>query len=1415
MSKKISYDGTEYSLSYFSQKYLDYLNTFNKHVKDFNTLFSSYIKDGWVNDDQFSKLKIIAEEVYQIYEKGQKLYLREYFFNEFINGNITESLWTEISDTLHKNSANGTTNARTCLGITESKDLNIKLLNRIIARFSDPQVEVIERGVRIPSSRHTSPRLLSSSDLDLNKIKDKAYLHNSTKHDDIQTNSKEDYIEDLFVALEEIGHFVEFYISNGKSVIFPNRIIEEDYVSLSEKVFNSFNGSIFTSIKILITEHLDLDCSSLQTFTGINWDVIVDLDPTSSTTGLEAAYSGTAVTEPTILYTDDHFILKPISSLYWFRLYNRESSIVPSDRQMSGYLNKLLVFLKKYRCEVSGNILLVTNTKLNNNFSKEVAKALCDMVYPTDKDMADYANKSAFVCCSLDGKDCFPDYVSSIYSDRKQQFITYDFSFLDFLSKDTQKISPFVGTLSKVYVDNLKNTKTLSNTAYRCIEIIYADSEIEQERRNEDLEKNSKLFYLAQAPISWYLINSNHTAIISQRLQKCLNTLLENKVLTINGPNYVLPYDPGVGGTTALRIVAYNYSKTMPSVLVKQYTTETYKECKKLFSEVETPLFIGADENDILYEDYVKLCKELSEAHIQHISLYVYRKDGRQFPKKDMVNRLDELIPLDRSQAQLHRDRLVGILKSDDNVKELAKGNRIQQLDDSICDQHNYPFIMSMYIFDKDFKGVPAYINRFLDGKYGLTEKQKDILIWLSIITKYTSISLDVELFSADESFFVGTAKLVSQKVLRFEHNNLTKKHSVKVMHPFFAEEILQQLLMPENNSIQVYFERICTKIQGFIEYVATSGTTCSVDIKQNTMRSLFIDKEPFDYEKSTAKMSPLFNSLFSFDEFSIEKDMKILPIKKIFISLIEQFPDNPHFHAHYGRFLSYVDNSPEHLDKAIEEAKLAVDLSEKTDCIVYNILANCQRNKMSQLIKQYKEIRSYNEVTQEQIDNLEDAILNLAEDASDNYSLSRTNGEAPGYICDIQMCIELVDFCRMLYKVDYIDIAKPKETENEYMAYYRNYYLAALTLYDEIDEIEHITERDTLQHGLQVLKEQTKVLKGELENTLQFWKNYLENTNNQKNDRIMAARYCIQSYVKYVDYLESKDAATIQYLITLSESLLNENVRIVDLKNWFNLNYQLSTIQNGKEDTTILESMFHHLRKWKDSVDNASLVEQFINMYLLIVSSIQALNFDSRASGYVKQYYSSNDKNIPKYYLKNNGRHLPSLSDVSRFNAQSANKDYLELEGIITSRGQENSYQIDAKGISVYFSMSKQEGISAHDVNKPVSFGLIYTLDGARALYGSVKRKKKLNFDFATLGCGSNIRCTLVCKYASGWIVSFDAFYDEYGYIEEFDAKKHSDYVEFKNNYKLDLVIIGEKEGGSERYISSLKRKKKCWKMS
>ena len=90
MSKKISYDGTEYSLSYFSQKYLDYLNTFNKHVKDFNTLFSSYIKDGWVNDDQFSKLKIIAEEVYQIYEKGQKLYLG----NEQRYWSISSMYWT-------------------------------------------------------------------------------------------------------------------------------------------------------------------------------------------------------------------------------------------------------------------------------------------------------------------------------------------------------------------------------------------------------------------------------------------------------------------------------------------------------------------------------------------------------------------------------------------------------------------------------------------------------------------------------------------------------------------------------------------------------------------------------------------------------------------------------------------------------------------------------------------------------------------------------------------------------------------------------------------------------------------------------------------------------------------------------------------------------------------------------------------------------------------------------------------------------------------------------------------------------------------------------------------------------------------------------------------------------------------------
>lgn len=1417
MNTTINHNGETFSSGYFAQKREKHLKRFNEFVGRFNEIYSSYMKDGFINDNQFSDLQKIAEDIYQIYEKGQKLCLRAYFFDEYVKGTINSQLWCEISDALHKNSTLGTQNAHSQLGIlgtaVETMDFNIRMLNEAMARYCDPQIEIISNGSRVPSSRSSAPRQLTSSQVNVITIKNNARLHNDNKHDDLE-NNKEDFIESLYIAAEEIGHFVKYFIANGQPVQYPNKEKQEDYTTLIERLSESSNNSIFSAVKILITEKTSLSKSQLAEFMHIDWDIVVDLDPESHINGLEADYSQNSPYDLTILYPDDQFISEPISKLYWFRCYNRDSDAMPTSRQMQGHINKLISAFNKFRNKVTGNILIVANTTTVNENARLIAQKICDLVYPIDKSMSDFADTKAFTCFSLNGNSCFLDDSQGMHNDRKNLFFCVNTSLPLFLDQMTHTSPDNTSLQSGVYIEEAK-IKYLEDLTYRCIDIILAESEINQERAGSLSDIDPKEFYLAKKPISWYQINSNNIAGESN-LTACIKELLNDKP-GIHGPNYALPYDPGVGGTTALRIVAFRFSKKMPSVLIKQYTGDTWKECKKLFSETGAPLFIGADENDVSYEDYIKLCKELCDNHISHLCLFLYRKDDRNFSVRDGINTLDELRPFNERQAGILKDRIIRVLKQDETISAEEKKIRMEALNSHIeRDEKNYPFIMCMYAFDKDFVGIPDYIKRFLDGKYQLTEIQKNILIWISIITEYSTVSLDVELFSADESFFSGKAAHVARKLLRYEQNDKTKSRSVKIIHTSFADEILTQMLIPENGNNSVYFESICKKLVEFIKYVADSGTTCSVDAKQNIMKNLFIDKEPFDYERSTARMSHLLNGLYEGEKFkSLEAEQKSHFLKSIFRTLVDCFPDNAHFHAHYGRFLANTGRTTADLDAAIEEAAKAVYLSDGMDCIIYHILANCRRKKLRRLISDYQRLKDYPEFTQDNIDKMEDDILDLAEDASEDYWLSRSNGEAPGYICNIDMCIDLVDFCRELYGVEYDDIAIPSKDEDQYMQYYRRYYQEALTLYDEIDEIEHITERDTLQSSLSNLKARTMDMKGQLDDTLEYWKKYLSNANVEKTDRSIASRFCVTSKYNNGGYDNIDSIEDLEYLLRLSESLLNERVRIGDLACWFALNLRLSRLRGGVDELALLEDMFFHLKNWRQSTEEDTNEGKYLSMYLLIVSSIQALNNDSRASSFVKKNYSQHDKTSPMYYLKNNGRAQPTLGDVTRFNGETASKDFLELEGVITTRANKDSYQVVANGISIYFGMSRQENITSHDVNQAVTFGLLYTLDGARVIFGTLKRKKKTNTALSPLGIGTSLMCTLIAQYNGGWLVSFDAYKEEYGYLDEPSAKKHSNDTKLQVNKKLELSIVGDKDNGPELRIPSNHQKKKCWKMS
>ena len=351
-------------------------------------------------------------------------------------------------------------------------------------------------------------------------------------------------------------------------------------------------------------------------------------------------------------------------------------------------------------------------------------------------------------------------------------------------------------------------------------------------------------------------------------------------------------------------------------------------------------------------------------------------------------------------------------------------------------------------------------------------------------------------------------------------------------------------------------------------------------DKLSDLLATLFITKRQEALVETNGKryFGPVIDKLYNEIEDNV---LKVTLIGEIFKQLTEQYPDNPHFQAHYGRYFGIIARD---YIEGINHAKIAVEMDNSNDEILYHILATSIRRYIRALINDYaKADESQKEKIQEQ-------ILRLAKDASEYYEISRHNKSYAGYISDIEMCIMIVDF---VANGDYKLFVR--NSENRFQEYYER----ALSLYRIISssEVMLISSGD-VENRIYNLGRDIQLLLADLEETVEYWEYQIRREHNK--DKLFTNRSMFVESVCSVGEEKLSNERICQCLEYLEKNI-DYKYRYSDLSHWF----ELISILSKEDDYDFLVEKDMKLREWIEA--NPDTLELYY--YQFIIDSIDIVN--------------------------------------------------------------------------------------------------------------------------------------------------------------------------------------------------------------
>lgn len=1111
-------------------------------------------------------------------------------------------------------------------------------------------------------------------------------------------------------TLEEVRKIIKQYVDENAELELIDDFLYGDGEAWYEVLEDTseFNSSYSY---VLITKRME--SIAVNGLFSLKWDLIIDMDPDSDINGLAYNYTNVTGITPRVRTLDAANSRRKFSFShipYWIMANGTSDlpdSVVDSRKWGTAhgkYLTSLLEeFHKEYSKPVKAFVYPVENER---NLRK---------IIDTFNDVYDSGDEIDFCVLSADGE------YSSI-DDENFKISTLSIEeFAEDLGRYNQD-SKFVSGLIKRELPLENGKKVLLDESFVTeLEDSFDTVFIDIDREDElDSDKCSRIiFYKGIREISWYGLREHFDVI--QPEQKKIEDKITQDMKDRGRLLRKVYYVPGIGGTTLMRRLAWEFREIYPTLILNRLNEQTGKNLQKIYDLTHSPILIFADNNYIEFDEVKNLQIELKRMGFAFVICYFQRKlKGIRDIKEGSVYTI--VHDFGAREARQMQSKLRELLE-DESAKE-AFNERVKENNDS----DRLPFIFSMYAFDKEFKGIKPYIANFLER---MNNQSKKILFALSL-ADYGNVSVDMQYFmdlfndeSVDE-FLLKHSSGISELV-RLE--DISGKSSIRIKYHLFGEEILKQM-SNGRDATEISFLNLVDNILGFIEDSRSNRFSISRDTL-NLLRSLFITRKA-----DVNAERPVFSSLImklreehktSFDE---SYDPSFDAIVRIFNKLVEVYPEEPHFTAHLARFYFYIDKNYE---KGFHNINSAIELSETenghADPLLYHMKAMGYSSRITNIYRRDL-LRNFRDDSRYNISELKEKIQEDAESAFKYFKMVRdSNIGVAGHISEINLCIQIANLAQNLLD----------ETEDftEYLAsdkgkWAMQYIDRAETLWDECKQLTS----DSDYEDLDGIEERLHSLTASIEESIDIWKKYIANTGNKNCTQ--ARRILARSYLKMAD--QEPSSATKKDLYTKIVQLMEDNIaeesqHVGNIRIWFD---SIKRIEVENQDQLIQDAVIK-LNRWVNLTDSVEA-----HYYRFILKFIQAIDGSTLAEKELakllkelKQKAASKyNRTVPQYWLSKNNKGINALVTNNRNRRNAIPEDemaemLLPVIGRVSNNYVNDSHAyINWRGVEVYFNPSATKGeISKVNIGQRVKFGLGFSYDGPRAYNSSIKLLGKDEF--------------------------------------------------------------------------------------
>ena len=1080
------------------------------------------------------------------------------------------------------------------------------------------------------------------------------------------------------------------------------------------------------------------------------WDLVIDFDYDSDVTGLEKEYTKICGVVPWIrMLTKTEANRKfSISNLpYWIMANgcaDDPDTIIDESRWKSKYGRYLSDVLEKFH-EMYTKPVKVFIYPIDNEKNLERVVEAFDDVYESGDD-ADYYVLSAqgeysridngnFRILPLKFKEFCDNLLIHYEADR-------------FIAKSYENQLPTVNKemvlISEAFAAELRDS----------FEVVYVGVDRQEEY---DATKTSRnYFYRGDIPISWYGLNHNFDVV-----RKIKTSIIDKIKTDMQDRGRLLKrvcYEPGVGGTTLMRRIAWELREQYPTMILQKYNEQTAKNIQKVYDITHNQILIMVDNNDVELEEAKNLQVELKKMGFSFVICYFERKLKGMHSESGAI--YDVVQSLNRVEALEMKNKLQYY------IEEQAIEDRLNSIIESMEKEEKTPFIMAMYTFNENFAGIKPYIYNYLEHMNPQIRK----MIFAVSLADYGNTAIDVQffmdLFQDDtiEDFIVESMPGVNELV-KIEKKN--GKDQIRIRYHLFANEILRQMSLGKDAK-EISFLNLVDDILVFIE----DSRNGKITINQNTlslMRSLFITRNA-DVDAEKPVFSPLIEKLK--DEHKVVSDGKYDDtndaIISIFNKLVETYPEEPHFTAHLARFYFYIDKN---YDKGFANIDAAIALSESTygyvDPLLYHMKAMGYSSRISN--KYIKDlVRAINDNSEKEKINLINQIENDAQEAFKLYELVRkSNVGIAGHVSEIYMCINVANAIKRV-------LEESGESFSNYLLqsdgdWVMKYVDRATDLWEEVKKIAPETNSEELEQ----LEIRIKQLTSDLEGTISLWEDYVNS--DTTIDKTQARRILAHAYIKQMENGSKKDEQDVlkKIIKLMEDNMVVESQHTGNIRLWFDA---ICKYKVENQETLIMDAI-NKLNRWISLTDSVEA-----HYYRFVLKFIQAINGSILAESELPKLLrelkqkSMNlyNRTVPQHWLVNEGTGLSMLYSNSRSkkNAISeeemAKKMRLIVGRISNNYVNESHAYINYHGTEIYFNPSATKGeIDKSKINQRVKFGIGFSYDGPRAYNSSIQLMGKEDVEeVRNIETGMIIKCEVIKNVAFFTQVRLVGYSEEVGSI-------------------------------------------------